>query len=238
MANQLGRIKSRIDPRTLDASAALAMATARIPDRCRWDQAVPHWTMGGNNQYGNCVIVTAAHMLDTWNANTNPELPPINDDSIIDLSREMRALNGYMIIDRLKWWRKKLMWGHDLWLFAQFDPHSPDLHTRSIALTGTSDIGLELPIAWQNAPVWTDGTGPAYRNGSWGLHSVPLVGYDEQYVYCATWGRLQPITAPALERYCDEAWMTVAPAWLRGDGRSPSGLDLETLYDELQAVTR
>ncbi len=90
-----------------------------------------------------------------------------------------------------------------------------------------------MPSAWQSADVWGTGDGRRYSYASWGYHSVPLIGYDADYFYCVTWGRLQRLTHAAIERYCDEAFGLIDPVWLGEDNTTPTGLDLAALEADL-----
>lgn len=234
----LGRQKSACDPRNLFLSDYLPKALPPSPDTIRWDTPVRVWGTQGNDRYGNCVICTAAHTQQTWLANDARLPDPIADDAVIDLSEEMGALNGYSILERNKWWRKNSMFGTNLWAFLTFNTHDADYHRYAIANLGCSDIGLALPAAWKNQETWSTGSGRGYRPGSWGLHSVPLIGYDADYFYCVTWGRIQAITHAALVDYSDEAWALLHPAWLGDDNRTPTGLDLTSLHAALRALAQ
>lgn len=229
----LGRIASLPDPRTLRLANYFNPTLAPFPAERLWHAVVPDWGMMGNNQYGNCVIVTTAHMLLNWRANSVKDLNRITDTAVIDLSREMGALNGYQIIDRLKWWRNKRMFGDRLWAFAKCTTTDADMVKAVTNEFGGIDIGLQLPLAWQTATLWDTGTGPAYEPASWGLHSVPIVGYDATAAFCVTWGRVQPITFRALATYCDEAYALLDPSWILQDGIAPCGLDLPALHADL-----
>lgn len=230
---QLGRIPSRYDHRTIRATAALHWDAPTPPTATDWHTRVPTWSLGGNDRFGNCVVVTAANMLLTWRANATLNATPVPDADIIATSTDLGALRGYQILDRLRWWRRAPLWHEQIWAYLSYEPAATTWHRRAIWAAGAADIGLALPTAWQSTDVWDTGSGPRYRPGTWGLHSVPLIGYDAECFYCATWGKLQPVTAAALTRYCDEAWWVVAPSWLRPDGTAPNQLDLARLCDAL-----
>jgi hypothetical protein len=175
-------------------------------------------------------------MLLTWQANELKDTTRLTDAAVIELSRQMGALNGYNILDRLKDWRTAGMWNNYLWAFAAVDPD--DTKTVKIAINslGCLDIGINLPLAWKGADQWTKGGGPRYRPNSWGPHSVPLVGYDETHVYASSWGRVYPMTWEALTYYCDEAYGTIDPTWIARDATSPSGIDLAGILETLRAI--
>jgi hypothetical protein len=233
---KLGCIPSRPDARTLQFANFLLPNIPEPPPSRRWDIPIPQWGVMGNNDYGNCTIATAAHMIMCWRANESGLLDPIADAAVIELAREMGALEGFQIIDRLKYWRKNDMWANHLWAFAQVDQFN-EQHTRiAINNHGALDIGLALPRRWQQTQIWDFGIGPGYRHASWGYHSVPIVGYDADYLYLITWGRVQRMTWPALQAYCEEAYVLIDPCWFEADGLCPAGLDLTALAAAVRAI--
>lgn len=233
----LGKLPAKHDPRTIQLDRHATAALPPPPTKCRWDKAATDWGIMGNDQYGNCVIATAAHTILSWRANELGDTQRITDSAVIDLSRTMHALNGYNILDRLNYWRRNKMWAHPLWAFAQINPSNLDLFQTTINEFGAADIGLQLPLAWKDDPVWDIGTGHRYSPASWGLHSVPIIGYDANQVYLVTWGQIQPMTWRAVPKYCDEAYANISPDWLAKQGTSPSGFNLETLRADLDTAT-
>jgi hypothetical protein len=145
-------------------------------------------------------------------------------------------MNGYNILDRLKYWRAETMWGNRLWAYAQVDPANREEIMAAVNACGVVDIGVALATAWQGKEVWDNGSGPRYRPGSWGLHSVPIVGYDESAAYVATWGNVVMFPWDALPRYSDEAYALINPEWIGPDGTTPSFLDLPALHAALSEL--
>jgi hypothetical protein len=232
----LGKLPAVQDSRNLQFKKYLKTPAVTPPAARGWHVGIDNWSLGGNDRFGNCVIVAAANLILCWRSNAIDANKPISDTAIIELSREMGALDGYAILDRLKWWRKKSMWADEIWAFAQIDPHSTEEIKIVINEFGACDLGLQMPRAWQKQEIWTAGDGPSFYANSWGGHSVPVVGYDSEYCYLATWGAIQRITWEALQIYCDEAYVIIAPDWLASLGLTPSGLDLSALHADLMAL--
>ena len=65
----LGRVPSIRDPDTIPLRRLLAADIQPPPPERLWQTPISDWGVMGNNQYGNCVIVTAAHMLLNWRGN-------------------------------------------------------------------------------------------------------------------------------------------------------------------------
>lgn len=236
--NLLGRLPSTHDPRTLRLSRYLTAPLPPPPTAEMHHLGLDDWGVMGNNDYGNCVIVTAAHAIMHWYHATRGITAKIPDAKVISLSRQMGALNGYSILERNKFWRNAGMWNNTSAAFAQTASTDPTILRQVIHYFGCADVGLAMPRGWQNQDPWGTGRGPAYRKYSWGGHSVPLVGYDEQLFYCVTWGKIQRITPAALTAYCDESYALIDTAWLDATGRTPEQLDMAALEATLASVTQ
>jgi hypothetical protein len=233
----LGRLPSVHDPRTLRLRRFLSAPLPPPPPTEMHHEGITDWGIMGNTAYGNCVIVTAAHAIMAWYHATRGITDRIPDEKVITLSRQLGALNGYSILQRNKIWRNSGMWTNQTSAFAQTGSTEPTLHRQIIHTFGISDVGLAMPRAWQQQDPWDTGRGPAFRKYTWGGHSVPLVGYDEELFYCVTWGKIQAITPAALTAYCDEAYAIIDQAWLDATGRTPEQLDMQALNAALATVT-
>lgn len=234
---QLGRLPSKHDRRTLQLAKYVRLANVLIPPDCRWDKPVKEWGALGNDLAGNCVVATAGHEIHAWETNVNPTAPRISDADALKLSRKMGAMNGYNILDRNVYWRKNKMWDRALWAFAAVDPPNHDLMKVAVAEFGSADIGINLPAAWRGRHTWDSGKGPSYRPNTWGPHSVPLVGYDANGLFAVSWGDIYKLTWSALDEYADECYALISPQWLALAGKTPAGYDLVQLHRDLHAAT-
>lgn len=234
---ELGRLPSPYDSRTLWLENYITHLLATPPEVRDWHSTISDWGVMGNDRYGNCVIVTAAHAILAWRANELGDRNRITDSAVIELSTSMGALRGYNILERCKYWRKVGMWSDKLWAFASVVPANFEHVRVAINSFGVVDIGVNMPSAWKSTDTWDVGFGPTYRPGTWGGHSVPLVGYDLAYVYLVTWGKVIRMTWAALSYYCDEAFALIDQNWLAGDSISPSGFNLPQLHADLMTIT-
>jgi hypothetical protein len=236
---QLGKLPAAKDNRTLKLSDYLPKKLPVLPKTIRWDavKANDNWGMDGNDKYGNCVIVTAAHIIDSAKANESANLDRISDARVIKVSTEVGALNGYVILDRLKIWRNSGMWRTKILGFTQVAKRNHDLIRSAIHIFGHCDIGIWMPVAWQHAASWDIGVGPAYRKGSWGGHSVPILGYENTpkgiNYYICTWGKIIILTEAAVNSYVDEQYVSILPSWYEHDRRTPSGFRLKDLQADI-----
>jgi hypothetical protein len=65
---------------------------------------------------------------------------------------------------------------------------------------------------------------------------VNVVRYSPGSVTCVTWGRLQDMTWPFWDHYCEEVYCILSADFLKGT-RAPNGLDVEALRADLKLVT-
>jgi hypothetical protein len=106
---------------------------------------------------------------------------------------------------------------------------------QSIYLFSVAGIGIQFP---ESATFQFDNNLPwDYQRGSFidGGHYVPVIGYDSKYLYCVTWGKIQPMTYRFYNYYCDEAWAILSREFLK-NGKSLEGFDYNTLANDLRVI--
>jgi hypothetical protein len=234
----LGREKSPHDERTLSLSNILTVDEIKIPDAVNWGEHITEWGVMGNDRYGNCVIVTKGHMIMTWVSSLRHKDDRISDEDVVTESRSLGALKGFNILSSLKIWRKRGILSEKIWAFADIRLDDTLIVQAAIFYFGCIEIGVNLPLAWKGADTWDTGNGRDYRPGSWGPHSVPIVGYDVDYVFVVSWGELIPMTWRALREYCDEAFVAISVKWLSVEGNNPAGLNLELIHQKLLEIEK
>lgn len=241
---ELGRLPSINDTRTLKLFDYMVEALPTVPERVRWDEAcMGQFSLGHNDIYGDCVTVTAANMINVADANESHIINPIDDNVIVEQAKVLDGLWGMTILERLKYWRKNPMFGSQIEAFVKGPKAREDILKFIIFTFGAADIGAWMPKAWRNHPqFWDTGTGWAYRPGSWGGHSIPIVGYEPHgkhgTIYQGiSWGKIVEITQAAVNSYVDEVWASILPDWYEKDQVSPSGFDSQALIQDLRYVT-
>jgi hypothetical protein len=87
----------------------------------------------------------------------------------------------------------------------------------NLAPTDTEN-GSTLTAATPSVPAWTlPAAGDVAHTTA---HTVAVVGYDQRYVYLATWGAVQPVTWAWWDARLVEAW-TLLPTTFLTQGRGP-----------------
>ena len=74
MDYKLGKLPAVYDSRTLQLENYLNIAKLPpLPDATDWFAMTSPFPMAGNDQYGDCVVAGASHMVQTWSANAGTD---------------------------------------------------------------------------------------------------------------------------------------------------------------------
>ncbi len=192
---KLGRLPARPQQRArlLRLSKYLnAAALPAPPTHTDWRAAVAAWGMLGNDTVGDCTEACTGHALLAWSANgkvplvvpdesgnltiTNPEqqLTPLMLSAYSRVSGYNGSPStdrGAAIIDVLDDWRANGVAGNKLGAYLSVEPTDHASVIESLFLFGGASCGVNLPIAWQDAAVWT-----APSRASLGAQRARLLG--------------------------------------------------------------
>lgn len=251
LGRALGRLPVRLDPRTLRLSKYLRDLPAP-PPACDWDAALPSLTpVYANDRIGDCAIVSAVSLMQTWRASNVEILNPALRDIVDDYS----AVSGYKpatdpigafyqtnatdvgcdMLSVLNRWRKVGIIGRRILAFVKVDHDNIDQLRTAIRLFGGLYVGASLPRSASTNGPWFDASG---KVGEWGGHAMACTSYDRLGVYFRTWGRRQRAGWQWWLRYVDECYAPLSMDWLDGAGFAPNGLDLGALDRDLQTLIR
>jgi len=174
------------------------------------------WGMLGNDQYSDCTVAGAAHakMAHATVLGISETFPTEQEVIQSYLTYTNGADNGAVEADLLKYWQTNEFLGKQLYAYAPTDHADFDELKSVIASFGLAYIGIQVPAPAQsqfmaNEP-W-DLTGTPADNQIEGGHCIILVGYDKDYAYCITWGKVQKITWRWLQSYMEESWALITP---------------------------
>lgn len=208
-------------------------------------QAGQDWRMFCNDQYGCCVWADTAHALMQRTANAGSIVYPSDADVLAAYSavtgfdpRDPSTDRGTSETAACQWLMSTGFAGHKSAGTAMLDPRDLDHVRWCISIFGTCRLGL-YPLP-QSAMDQYDAGQPwtwVANSPSVGGHDVPLVGYDENWFYCVSWGRRIPVASAFITAYCDEAHAELYPDWVRAQGTAPNGLDLAQLEVDLRAIS-
>ena len=99
----------------------------------------------------------------------------------------------------------------------------------AVAFLGPVQLDLAIPQQWvSDIETWdiTPLDVPA------GGHRVCVVGYDASGYSIVSWGLRKLLTPRALATYALGLWTCVSRSWLDATGKTPAGLDWDTLAAE------
>lgn len=245
---KLGRKPARHTLRTMRSALIMASAldplgTPPVVSNDYVGAVSVDWGMFLNDQLGDCVCADTAHSLMLRTANTSSIVIPTDND-VLALYEAVGSYvpgdsstdNGCVCVDMCQYLENSGFLGHKSDATGVVDPQNLDHIRWTIQLFGACRIGLNLPQSamdqFNSGQAW-DVVGSTTDLGG---HDVPLVGYDGQFFYCVTWGRLQNLTPAFLSKYSEEAHSELFFDWIQAQGNSPSGFDLSDLATKLSEL--
>jgi ABC-type glycerol-3-phosphate transport system substrate-binding protein len=227
---------------------------ADLPDPkpvVNWAGTITNFGMMLNDQLGDCTCAALGHQEQIWTLNSSSEFTP-SDEDVLKLYENTCDYNpndpnsdqGGIPLDILKQWYKTpgLFAGRSLDAFAPFNPFIVRAMHCSIAYLGGVYLAVNLPksienqgFLWDVPPEGTQGDGAP---GSLGGHAVIGIGYDkDKAIYqIISWGTIYTLTQAFIDTYCIQSFGLVSHDWIATSGKAPSGLDINQLKSDLNAI--
>jgi len=242
---KLGKKAVKHDNRTLKMAKYLTPAVLPVPPTSiNWAKNASDFLMYKNDQLGDCTIAGVAHMIMVWTLNASKEVK-FSDDDVVSYYEKWDGYNpsdpntdaGGIELDVLTQWQNTDFKGHKIAAYAKVDQKNLNEVKVTTDLFGGLYIGVALPISAQNQDIW-DVVPHTKDNvaGSWGGHCVCVCGYDANYVYFISWGKVMKMTWAFWKVYVDESYAIISQDWLDSKGSSPVGLNLTQLQADLALI--
>lgn len=195
------------------------------------------WGMCLNDTLGCCTKSGQVHLVMGWNAEVKENDPVPTDPQLrADYFRETGGGDtGLVEANVLHDWATIGFAGSKILAYAPGRDTIMALH-QQIAYYGGAYLGIECPESMQQQ--YSEGKPITYVKGSpiEGGHCIVAVAYDQQYLYCVTWGKLVPVAYPFISHYMTETW-TCFPNEFQEAGRGLApAIDLATLRSDLKLV--
>lgn len=210
---KLGKRPVRKDIRTIKLARILKVLPP-IPDTYSVDSQFPNLVdnnMYKNDIYGDCVIAGRAHMTLRFENYEQDILIPITDNDVVtEYFKETGGPDsGLVMLDSLNAWRRS--WkaaekDYNIYAYASLTPADHGEVKAAIYLLSGLYVGMELPLSAKGQAVWDVDNGPNGTPGGWGGHCVYIFAYDQDYLTCVTWGKVQNMTWAFFDKYCSEAY--------------------------------
>ena len=247
-----GKLPARHDERTLSYEKYITPAKLPpVPETLHWEQKLPaDWGMMGNYNFSDCTVASAGHLVMSWTGNAAGKPKVIPEKEIIAAYSAITGFNpvthtndnGAGLLEVLNYWRKTGIGNDKIEAFVALEHGNHAQLKEAVFLFGGCYIGLQLPDTatvaqkvWTVPTMGTEGAGkPNPDNG----HAVPVLGYDDRFLYIITWGKVKLMTWKFFETYCDEAYALLSPDWFNKKGKAPQGFNLPLLEKDLQRVSK
>ena len=237
---KLGKLPAIYDSRTLRLENYLNIPKLPpLPDTSDWFAMTTQFPMLANDQYGDCVVAGAAHMIQTWSANSANECF-ITERKVVDtyLNLTGGVDSGLNMLEFLKYWRQTGIDGHKIGAFAAIDPKNLTSWRYANYLFGGVFSGFAL---YESATTQFNG------NKAWDVVKKPglfLGGHcvnggivTPHLLSFGTWGKKQWATVNFVGQYCDEAYAIISLDWFTADHQTPHGFHWKDLLADLKAIT-
>jgi hypothetical protein len=248
----LGRKPNTGAPRiTLTANSLLPVAVAPPPSVDFYTDVKPDtWSVDGNDTVGDCTCAEVDHAVKAMQvAADNPEIVSSTEEVLAAYS----AITGYdpdepdtdrgaVMQDVRDYWRRTgfTLGGKvdKILLFAEVSVADTRLVEYALSRFGEVGLGFRFP---QSAHDQFNAGKPwdvVKRSPIIGGHAVALVGYDEDYYYVVTWGKVQKMTPAFFGTYVDEAWIQLSTDFVNSvTGEDPLRETLKELGDQFAELT-
>lgn len=239
----LGKHPAKPDPRVpMMVSLVGESDPMAPPEEQNWYSSIAAWPMDDNDTVGDCTSAGVAHAIQQWTLYGQNMSVIMQASAVLALFQLTKAPggDGAYLIDVMKFWMQKGVqtgYGlHKITGFAAIDPSNAAHVKCGIAWFGNVVVGLGLPLSAQTQDVWIVVSGAASGVGSWGGHCVLLVGYDANWIYFVSWGRVMKMNWEFFDAYCDEAYVAITPDFAKPPGVAPSGFSLDVLRQRMKAL--
>lgn len=225
-----------LPPATLDRYSAVPAAS---------------WGMDGNDDAGDCTCADVDHEVKSDEvAAGNTEV----DSTASEVLAAYSAITGYnpndpstdqgaQMQDVRAYWRKTgFMLGgqaHKILLYASLQVSDYNLVKWGVDQFGSVGIGINFPNSAMdqfnaNEPWDVVPNEPEPTEG----HAIPIVGWDGQYWYIVTWGKVQKMTQAFFEKYVEEAWASLTQDFVNSvSGDDPLAQSLYQMGEQFATVT-
>lgn len=196
------------------------------------------WGMLGNDRYGDCGIAGLEHGFEVDQTITHESEREISAAEAIEyyLDYTNGIDSGVVLADYLAHVREHGYYERTVSAYAPIAVHDiPTLQT-AVWLYGFAYCGITVTADMQKAfgerAPWDS---QACSGAIVGGHCVPIVGYDDHFLYVITWGGVQAITYSAWHGISTESWAVITGEFeaRHGDGR---GVSITALKNDLNKL--
>jgi hypothetical protein len=200
--------------------------------------------MFGNDEYGDCVCAEAGHTTIQFNKEAKKDIH-ITTQNVLAMYSAVTGFNpdnpnsdqGTNMADAAKYRQKVGLSdingdAHKVAAYLALTPGNIEELKQAIYLFSCVGIGWELPQSaqeqFQAGQPWSVVNGSPIEGG----HDTGAVGYDQDYIYIITWGKVQKVEWAFFTKYCDEGIIYFSEEMLK-NGESLDGFYVSQLTKDL-----
>jgi len=248
----LGRKPNTGRPRIMLTAGSLLSVAAAPPPSVDFYSAIPPatWGVDGNDDVGDCTCAEVDHAVKTLQVAAGNKEVESTETEVLDA---YSAITGYdpkdpatdqgaVMQDVRNYWRKTgfTLGGttDKILLFAEVSVSDTRLVEYALSRFGEVGLGFRFPhsamVQFHAGKPWD----VVKRSPIEGGHAVSLVGYDDEFYYVVTWGKIQKMTPAFFASYVDEAWIQLSRDFVNGvSGEDPFHETLHELGEQFATVT-
>lgn len=247
VAYKLGKLPARKNSVALRLRDYLALTKLPNPPASAGHQNLADNNVFGNDEYGDCVCAGAGHETLLWNREAG-KVVELTTANVLTMYTSLTGFdpndpstdNGTDMALAAKWRQRHGLvdndgHAHKVAAYLAITPGNIHEIKQAIYLFGALGVGWELPSSaqeqFQAGKPWTVVRHADIEGG----HYTSAVGYDPDYLYIITWGRVQPVAWEFFSKYNDEAIVYLSDEFLSA-GKSPEGFNVKQLTQDLRAL--
>ncbi len=248
---RLGRRPRARNPGVPHLSTLMAgFDVAPPPDSVDYLSSMPNYLgMMLNDSLGCCTISAIYHAVQVWTHAASKMQTDADEDVLATYETFCGYVDGDSNTDKggveqtvLGDWMTDGIpidsgANNKLAAWFEIDPRNTDDIKRSINECGLCYIGFEVPEnivpSTGNPPqLWEVDPDAEIMGG----HAIVLAGYDANTISLISWGQKYQMTWDFFQTYTDEAYALVNQDWVDATGKTPLGLDLDTLVSYMRIL--
>lgn len=218
-----------------------------------WASTVPSWPMYLNDTLGDCTIAAIGHMYGAWTWYARSAEGLFADSQVQavysrvggyvpgDPSTDQGCVMQDVLADQVAHGMTDAAGAvHKAAAYAALgNPADEDLLGQVLDVFGTVYVGIN--VQQQMETEFADGKPWTWKKGGQeiGGHAICLqrrTGSGDAPLEYVTWGALQSATTGFQAGAAEEAWAVVTDDWLKANGTTIEGMDLQQLLADMQYV--
>jgi hypothetical protein len=208
------------------------------------------WGMDDNDRLGCCTVADVDHEIKsmddyagslTFPQTTNAEIDTVYElfgynpaDPATDQGAEMQAV-------RAAWRKTGFVFGgirDQIALFAELDVADVGLIQTALREFGAIGLGINCPKSAEDQfDAGKDWVAVNPDGGIVGGHAIALVGFDTNWLYVLTWGRVQRMSYSFWARYGEEVWVSLSQDYVDSTAGTAKGQRLYGLGAQFFLLT-